>query len=63
MMADTTKESSYSPLRTLKKLIIYKNILQYTKKSIFLAKAQGAQRAETGMYTFVHEDFEHRATT
>ncbi len=23
---------------------------------------QGARRAETGMYTAVHEDFKHRAT-
>ena len=32
------------------------------EKSIFLAKAQGAQRAETGMYVVVHEDFEHCVT-
>lgn len=41
-------------------LIVYKN--SATKKSIFLAKAQGAQRAEAGMYVVVHEDFEHCAT-
>ena len=32
------------------------------KKSTFLAKAQGAQHTETGMYLLVHEDFEYCAT-
>lgn len=32
------------------------------KKSIFLAKAQGLQHTETGMYVLLYEDFEYCAT-